>query len=134
MGRVIVAGTASGTVLKSDEPINFLGAVDAGSGAVKDPSHPLHGRRFAGAVLAFPHGSGSSVGAYTVYALRANGVAPAAMVCRKADATVVAGCAVSGIPLVIAGEEEFDSLRDGERVSLDGARAGAPGELKKMKK
>lgn len=132
MGRVIVAGAASGAVLKSEEPINFLGAVDAGSGAVKDPSHPLHGRRFAGAVLAFPHGSGSSVGAYTVYALRANGVAPAAMVCRKADATVVAGCAVAGIPLLIG--EEFDELRDGEYVSLDGARAGAPGELKKMKK
>lgn len=129
-----MAGAASGAVLKSDEPINFLGAVDAASGTVKDPSHPLHGRHFAGAVLAFPHGSGSSVGAYTVYALRANGVAPAAMVCRKADATVVAGCAVAGIPLLIAEDSEFDSLRDGERVWLDGARAGAPGELKKMKK
>lgn len=134
MGRVIVAGTASGAVLKSQEPINFLGAVDAAAGAVKDPSHPLHGKSFAGSVLAFPHGTGSSVGAYTVYALRANGVAPAAMVCKRADATVVAGCAVAGIPLLIAGEQEVDSLRDGERVSLDGARAGVPGALKKRER
>lgn len=119
MGRVIVAGAASGEVLKSDEPINFLGAVDAASGAVKDPSHPLHGKALAGRILAFPHGAGSSVGAYTVYALRANGVAPAAMVCRKADTTVVTGCAVAGIPLRLAGAAEFGALRDGQRVSLE---------------
>ena len=119
MGRVIVAGAASGAVLKSGEPINFLGAVDGKTGRVRDPSHPLHGAGLAGRVLAFPHGAGSSVGAYTVYALRANGVAPAAMICIKPDTTVVTGCAVAGIPLRMAGEQEFAALRDGQQLSLE---------------
>lgn len=118
MGRVIVAGAASGAVLKSDEPINFLGSVDGKTGRVRDPSHPLHGAALSGRVLAFPHGAGSSVGAYTVYALRANGVAPSAMICRKPDTTVVTGCAVAGIPLRIADGEEFAALRDGQPLSL----------------
>lgn len=120
---MIVDGPAEGEVLKSDEPINFLGSVDGRTGEVADASHPLHGRRLAGRILAFPHGSGSSVGAYTVYALAANGVAPAAMVCTRADATVVAGCAVAGIPLVVADAAEFGRLRDGARVQLRGGAA-----------
>lgn len=131
MGRVIVAGSASGTVLKSEEPINFLGAVDGRTGAVRDPSHPLHGRGLAGRILAFPHGAGSSVGAYTVYSLRANGAAPAAMVCTRADTTVVTGCAVAGIPLVIADGDEFAALRDGDRVSVGGRAGPSAGAIKK---
>lgn len=122
MGRVIVSGSAQGEVLKSLEPINFLGSVDAKVGSVSDVSHPLHGQPMVGRILAFPHGAGSSVGAYRVYALAANGVAPAAMICTRADTTVVTGCAVAGIPLVVADADEFDLLRDGQRVLLkDGA-------------
>ena len=123
---MIVAGSAEGEVLKSAEPINFLGAVDAEAGTVTDASHPLRGRQLAGTILAFPHGAGSSVGAYTVYALAANGVAPAAMICTRADTTVVTGCAVAGIPMVVAGEAEFARLRDGRRAVLrDGAACPA---------
>ena len=126
MGRVIVAGSAEGEILKSLEPINFLGSVDAKAGSVSDASHPLHGQPMAGRILAFPHGAGSSVGAYTVYALAANGVAPAAMICTRADTTVVTGCAVAGIPMAVADAGEFERLRGGQRVLLeDGAAAPA---------
>ena len=128
--RVIVRGRAAGTVVLSAEPINFLGAVDGGTGAVRDRGHPLFGRSVAGAVLAFPRGAGSSVGAYTIYSLAKSGAAPAAMVCREADLTVASGCALAGIPLVVAGEAEYGRLADGDRVEVDAGAGG--GELRRL--
>lgn len=120
MRRTIVAGRATGPVLRSSMAINFLGAVDAARGVVTDASHDLHGRPLRGAILAFPHGIGSSVGAYTVYALRANGVAPAAMVCARPDASVVSGCAIAGIPLMLD-DDPCGGLRDGQACTVDTA-------------
>ena len=125
--RVIVRGRAAGTVLLSAEPINFLGAVDRNTGEVRDRGHPLFGRSMAGAVLAFPRGSGSSVGAYTIYSLGRSGAAPAAMVCREADLTVASGCALAGIPLVVADGPEYGLLADGDRVEVDASPAGGGG-------
>lgn len=128
--RVIVRGRAVGTVALSPEPINFLGAVDKGTGVVRDRGHPLFGRSVAGTVLAFPRGSGSSVGAYTIYSLGRCGAAPAAMVCREADLTVASGCAVAGIPLVVAGGAEYGLLVDRGRAEVD-ASAGS-GALRRI--
>ena len=117
--KAIVGGRAAGTVLKSAQPINFLGAVDAATGTITDADHDLHGRSMRGAVLAFPNGIGSSVGAYTVYALKSNGAAPAAMICTRADASVVSGCAIAGIPLVLVGADTFESIVGGQAVTVD---------------
>jgi len=70
-------------------------------------------------ILVFPHGIGSSVGAYTIYSLKSNGTAPAAMICTKADLPVASGCALANIPLVIASQEQYDSLQDGQEITLD---------------
>ncbi len=67
----------------------------------------------------FPHGIGSSVGAYTIYSLKKNNSAPSAMICTDADLSVVSGCALANIPMVIVTKEKFDSLQDGEEFSLD---------------
>ncbi|ABK78517.1 conserved hypothetical protein [Cenarchaeum symbiosum A] len=99
-------------------PINFLGAVDKKTGEVTDSGHDLHGRSFKGKILVFPHGVGSSVGAYTIYSLASHGSAPAGMVCKKADLTVASGCALANIPLYVADDTEYDSLADGEQLRL----------------
>ncbi len=117
--KTIVAGRASGTVLKSARAINFLGMVDAVRGTITDASHDLCGKSLRGAILAFPHGIGSSVGAYTVYALKANGVAPSAMVCTRPDASVVSGCAIAGIPLMLVDEEAYARIRGGDVWTVD---------------
>ncbi|CAI9832549.1 MAG: DUF126 domain-containing protein [Nitrosopumilus sp.] len=116
--RVLVAGSARGVVLKSASPINFLGAVDRSTGVITDGSHELHGRSVRGTILAFPSGAGSSVGAYTIYSLKAEGAAPLAMVCARADGTVASGCAAAGIPLV-ASEEAYDILVGGAEAVVD---------------
>ena len=117
--KVLVAGRARGVVARSLQPINFLGMIDKGTGVVHDSSHDLYGRSVAGTILVFPHGAGSSVGAYTIQSLYAQGVAPAAMICARADLTVATGCAVADIPMAVAAESELESLLDGACALVD---------------
>lgn len=121
---MLVHGAAEGPVLRSSAPINFLGGVDTGTGVVGERGHELFGRSVGGTILAFPSGAGSSVGAYTIYSLKARGSAPLAMVCGRADLTVATGCAMAGIPLVVSGEA-LASLETGQRAALD-TRAAEP--------
>jgi predicted aconitase with swiveling domain len=117
--KVIVKGKTQGKILKTNTPINFLGAVDKKSGVIHDSKHDLAGKSIKGTILVFPHGVGSSVGAYTIYSLKSNNSAPLGMVCKKVDLTVASGCALANIPLVIATEQEYDSLEDGKQITLD---------------
>ena len=117
--KIIVKGKAKGKIMKSNSPINFLGAVDKKTGIIKDDKHDMFQKSLKDSILVFPHGIGSSVGAYTIYSLKSNGTAPAAMICTKADLSVVSGCALANIPMVIADQEQYDSLIDGQEITLD---------------
>lgn len=114
---------ATGTILKSTQPINFLGTMDAAVGKITDADHEIYDQSIRNTILVFPHGIGSSVGAYTVYALKTNNTAPAAMVCTRADASVVSGCAIAGIPLLLVGQDVFESIQSGQKVTVDTAAA-----------
>ena len=117
--KTIVKGKAKGTIMKSNNPINFLGAVDKKTGRIRDQSHDLFEKSVKDTILVFPHGIGSSVGAYTIYSLKSNNSAPLAMVCQKADLITASGCALANIPLVIISKEEFDSLENGKDFEID---------------
>ena len=119
MKKIIVKGHAEGQILKSNKPINFLGTVDKKTGHIQDKTHPLYEKSIKDSVLVFPHGIGSSVGAYTIYSLKSNNSAPSAMICKKADLTVVTGCALANIPLVLIDEDEFMQLNDGQKIIVD---------------
>lgn len=117
--KTIVKGKAKGIIMKSDNPINFLGAVDKKTGLIRDKNHDLFQKSIKDTILAFPHGVGSSVGAYTIYSLKSNNSAPLAMICQKADLTTASGCALANIPLVIISKKEFDSLENGKDFEID---------------
>jgi predicted aconitase with swiveling domain len=117
--KVIVRGKTQGKILKTNTPINFLGAVDKKTGIINDSRHDLAGKSLKDTILVFPHGIGSSVGAYTIYSLKSNNSAPAAMICNKVDLTVASGCALANIPLVIATEKEYQVLETGKQITLD---------------
>ncbi|MGY5143378.1 MAG: aconitase X swivel domain-containing protein [Candidatus Nitrosopumilus sp. bin_32a] len=117
--KVLVSGKVKGIVLKSENPINFLGTVDKKTGIISDKNHELFGKSIKDVILVFPSGVGSSVGAYTIYSIKSNDTAPLAMICTKADLTVATGCALANIPLVIISEQEFTSLQNGQKISLD---------------
>lgn len=117
--KVIVKGKAKGKIMKTKDPINFLGAVDKKSGIIRDELHDRFQQSIKDTILVFPHGIGSSVGAYTIYSLKSNNSAPKAMICQKSDLTVASGCALANIPMITASKEQYDSLKDGQKINLD---------------
>ena len=119
MSKVIVQGNAQGKVLKSTNPINFLGAVDKKTGIIRDKKYDIFEKSMKDTVLVFPHGIGSSVGAYTIYSLKSNQSAPITMICTKSDLTVASGCALANIPMIVVSNEEFDSIQDGNQITID---------------
>ena len=119
MSKIIVQGKAQGTVLKTTSPINFLGAVDKKTGMIRDKKYDIFKKSIKDTVLVFPHGIGSSVGAYTIYSLKSHQSAPIAMICQKADLTVASGCALANIPMIIVSDEEFDSIHNGNQITID---------------
>ena len=119
MSKIIVQGKAQGKILKTTSPINFLGAVDKRTGMVRDEKYDIFEKSIKDTVLVFPHGIGSSVGAYTIYSLKSHQSAPLAMICQKADLTVASGCALANIPMIVVSNEEFDSLNDGNQFTVD---------------
>ena len=119
MKKILVQGKTQGIVLKSNDPINFLGTVDKKTGIISDKNHDLFEKSLKGTILVFPSGVGSSVGAYTIYSIKSNNTAPLAMICQKADLTVATGCALTNIPLIIISDEEFSSIENGMKISLD---------------
>ena len=119
MTKVIVQGKVKGTVLKTTNPINFLGAVDKKTGIIHDQKYDIFEKSIKDSILVFPHGIGSSVGAYTIYSLKNYEAAPLAMICKKADLTVASGCALANIPMVVVSKEKFDSIENGKEVEIN---------------
>ena len=119
MSKIIVQGKAQGKILKTTSPINFLGSVDKRTGMVRDEKYDIFEKSIKVTVLVFPDGIGSSVGAYTIYSLKSHQSAPLAMICQKADLTVASGCALANIPMIVVSNEEFDSLNDGNQITVD---------------
>ena len=123
--RKIVGGTGKGKAVVTKQPINFLAMLDTKEATIIDQTHELFGRSIKDIVLVFPNAIGSSVGAYTIYSLKVNAVAPAAIVCsNKADITTASGCAISNIPLVDTLEKPASFIiHSGMDVSIDADKA-----------
>ena len=119
MKKIIVKGKAKGVILKSKNPINFLGSVDKKSGIIHNEKYDIFNKSIKDSVFVFPHGVGSSVGAYTIFSLKSNNTAPVAMICQKADLTVASGCALANIPMITVSNDEFDSIEDGKEIQID---------------
>ena len=119
MTKVIVQGKVKGTVLKTTNPINFLGAVDKKTGVIHDQKYDIFEKSIKDSILVFPHGIGSSVGAYTIYSLKSYEAAPLAMICKKADLTVASGCALANIPMIVVSKEKFDSIDNGKEIEIN---------------
>ena len=119
MKKIIVKGKAKGIILKSNDPINFLGAVDKKSGIIHDKKYDIFNKSIKNSVFVFPHGIGSSVGAYTIFSLKSNNSAPVAMICLNADLTVASGCALANIPMIVISNDEFNSIIDGKEIQVD---------------
>ncbi len=118
-GRSIYRGQAEGLALCTSQGISFFGGVDPNTGLVVEPGHELAGQSIAGKILVFPSGKGSTVGSYTLYRLKKNGLAPAAIINAECETITAVGCIISEIPCI--DHVPIAQLSSGLRLRLDGS-------------
>jgi predicted aconitase with swiveling domain len=113
--RKIVPGIGISKALVTHNVINFLAMVDTKSAIIIDKHHELYGKSIKDIILVFPNAIGSSVGAYAIYSLKINRVAPSAIICiNNADIITASGCAISDIPLVDKLEKRSSFILESE--------------------
>ena len=117
-GRVISKGKAQDEALVTSQPISFYGGVDPNTGEIIEKGHELQGKSVKGKVLVFPSGKGSTVGSYTLYRMKKNGVAPAGMINKECETVVAVGAIISEIPCV--DKIDISQIRTGDLISIDG--------------
>jgi predicted aconitase with swiveling domain len=117
-GRKIYQGMAAGEALVTSMGISFFGGVDPDTGAIVERGHELEGQSISGKVLVFPSGKGSTVGSYTLYRLKMNGLAPAAIVNAECETITAVGCIIAEIPCV--DQVAIDQLTTGVWLAVDG--------------
>jgi uncharacterized protein len=117
-GRKIFHGQARGEALVTHMGISFFGGVDPDTGVVVERGHELEGQSISGKVLVFPAGKGSTVGSYTLYRLKHNGKAPAAILNSTCETITAVGCIIAEIPCV--DHLPIDQLKTGDVLRVDG--------------
>ena len=123
-GRKISGGTAEGLALVSHEAISFFGGVNPDTGVITEKGHELEGTTMKDRVLVFPNGKGSTVGSYTLYRMKRNGVAPRAIINVECEPIVAVGAIISEIPTVDRLERDPLTLfQSGRRLKVDADRS-----------
>jgi uncharacterized protein len=116
-GRIIFKGKAEGKALVTSQPISFYGGVDPNTGIVLEKGHELQGQSVKGKILVFPQGKGSTVGSYTLYRMKKNGVAPAGMINKECETIIAVGAIISEIPCV--DKVDVSKIKTGDEVSIE---------------
>jgi predicted aconitase with swiveling domain len=118
IARIIFSGRARGEALVTSQAISFFGGVDPDTGIVVERDHELERQSIAGKVLVFPTGKGSTVGSYTLYRLKHNGLAPAAIINTICETITAVGCIIAEIPCV--DQLDLTQFHTGDEVHVDG--------------
>ena len=116
-GRIIYKGKAEAEALVTEMPISFYGGVDPNTGVVIEKGHELLGQSVKGKILVFPQGKGSTVGSYTLYRMKKNGVAPAGMINKECETIVAVGAIISEIPCV--DKVDISKIKTGDKVNIE---------------
>ena len=122
---LVVAGSAQGELLISEEALSFWGGYDHESGEIIDRRHPLSGKNAAGKIFGVPFSRGSSTTtAVLLEAVRA-GEAPAAIITTRKDAFFALASIVADemyhapIPIAVVPKVQFGRLKSGDWLELD---------------
>ncbi len=119
-GRKIYKGIAEAEAIVTKDGISFYGGVDPDTGMVVEVGHDLEGQSITGKVLVFPTGKGSTVGSYTMYRMKKNNMAPAAIVNEEIDTIIAVGCIISEIPCV--DKIDINCIKTGQKIIVNGSK------------
>ena len=122
--QLLVAGTASGTVLKLAEPLSLWGGLEPITGEITDRRHPQSGQIVSGRILVMPSGRGSSsASSILLEAVRLN-TAPAAIITSEIDGILALGAVVarelyaSAPPLLVVTADDYMCLVEGQQLTI----------------
>lgn len=118
-GRKIYKGIAEAEAIVTKDGISFYGGVDPDTGKIVEVGHELEGQVITGKVLVFPTGKGSTVGSYTMYRMKKNNTAPAAIVNEQIDTIIAVGCIISEIPCV--DKISISDIKTGQKILVNGS-------------
>ena len=122
-GRSLVKGLAEGEALVTNQPLSFLGGVDPQTGVVVEKNHELEGAQVTNKILVFPYGKGSTVGAYTLYAMARKGTKPSGIINTRSEAIIATGCVIAQIPLMdMLQENPVAVISNGDMVSMNATK------------
>lgn len=91
----LVGGTAVGELVRLTEPLSLWGGLDPETGLIIDRRHPQLGLRVTDAILAMPHGRGSSSSSSVLAEALRLGTGPAGFVLDAPDSILVIGSLVA---------------------------------------
>ena len=118
---ILVAGSASGAVLRLDAPISFWGGVDPATSRIVQGGHPQRGEVVAGTILVIPRLVGSSSSSAIMLELIHGRRAPKALILGGRDAILPVGVIAArqmGWPTVPVLVLPDPPLRTGERIAI----------------
>jgi len=116
-GRIIYKGKTQGQALVTSMPISFYGGVDPNTGIVLEKGHELQGQSIKDKILVFPQGKGSTVGSYTLYRMKKNGTAPAALINKETETIIAVGAIISEIPFI--DKLDITKFKTGDKVTIE---------------
>jgi len=122
--KPIIAGSAQGLAVVSNEPLSFWGGIDPETGEIIDRRHEKSGQSVSSRIFAFPNGKGSSTASATLLECIHKGTAPAAIINSSIDTVLALGSIVADelygkcIPIMLVSSEDFAKLPDGVPVQI----------------
>jgi predicted aconitase/predicted aconitase with swiveling domain len=129
----ILAGTAEGPIIVTDEALSFWGGVSPETGSVIDVHHPLNGITLAGSILMMPSSRGSCTGSGVLLDLILTGRAPAALVFSEAEDVLTLGAMVAAelfgkrLPVLRLSHHAFAALSQVGSARIDETMITAQG-------
>lgn len=122
--KVLVAGEATGTLIRLEEPLSFWGGLDPSTGSIIDERHPQLGVNLSGHILAMAYGRGSSSSTGVLAEAIRLGTAPAAIILQEPDMIVMLGALVANelygttCPVVVVDRATFETFVNGLTVEI----------------
>ena len=122
--RVILAGTATGPAIRTQEALSFWGGVDPATGCVIDVHHPLSGTCLTGGILFMPSSRGSCTGSGVLLDMVLSGRAPAALVFSEPEDVLTLGALIAvemfgrSLPVIRLSAADFNTLSTARTVAI----------------
>ncbi len=124
-GRVLrfrrgYGNAVEGELIVSAQGFNARYDMDLQKGVFTRLGHDLHGESVKGKIFVFATPKGGIATSWALANIRQHGLAPLALVCRRANPVVVQGAVLAGIPIADSFDlDPVESLKTGQRARLD---------------